>query len=369
MSKSVKGLFFKDYVRMIKSRKDVDWSRHLSSDDMSYLSGRIEDSEWYPFESFERMGLGILEEIAGGSMDMVRVFGRTYLDRLFSLHSSLISKNDPHESLIRFQVIRKSFFEFDPITILVFRHNFAKIEIAYGMSPKAEEAATFQTLGYFERLLELSGAKSVWHRFTSRKWEGAESTILELDWSEVPDGSQVKGVLLVDYVRMIKSAKEVDWSKHLTQEDLALLEERIEEDRWYPFDALERMTVGIFREIAFNDMEKVREWGQRSMDQVLKMHPDLVSEDDPAESLVRVHVLRKSFFSFEPVEVSSLASDSATVTIRYGMCAVAEEAATWQFAGFFQKLLELAGARDVKVEFATKAWEGDSSTLLHLGWS
>ena len=36
---------------------------------------------------------------------------------------------------------------------------------------------------------------------------------------------QVRGVLFVDYVRMLRSQKKVDWAQHLAATDLAYLQE------------------------------------------------------------------------------------------------------------------------------------------------
>ena len=59
MGKKVKGSLFVDYVRMIKGNKDIDWGKYLTAEDMAFLDEPVADSEWYPFETFERMGLGI----------------------------------------------------------------------------------------------------------------------------------------------------------------------------------------------------------------------------------------------------------------------------------------------------------------------
>lgn len=366
MNKRVKGIFFADYVRMLKRSEREDWSGYLTEEDMGYLNERIRENDWYPFETFERMGLAILSEIAEENMELVRQFGKTYLDRLFSVHASLVSAGDPYESLVRFQVLRKSFFDFDPINILVFHNNYAKIEIAYGMSPRTEEAATWQSLGYFERLLELSGAKNVQHQFTSRMWEGAESTILELDWSELPDGSKVRGVLFADYVRMIKDEKNTDWSAYLNKNDLTFLEQRIRETDWYPMESFERMGIAILREIAMNDMDAIKSWGGHNMDELIKMNPELVTPGDPRESLMKFYVLRTNFFNFDPVQVVTALDNYAKFRVSFHMSRAAEEAATWQTAGLVEKLLEDSGAKSTETVIGAKAWKGDPVTILEV---
>ena len=183
MERNVKGIFFVDYVRMIKRRKDVDWSRHLEPGDLELLAGRIEHDAWYPVEVFERMGLAILREIAESSMEAVHLWGRYYMDGLFEMHDTLIVEGDPQESLMRFHMLRKSFFDYDALQLEGFMGTEVTLTIHYGMSALAEEASVSQTLGFFERLLELSGAEAITHEIEQRSWEGAPSTIVRLRWS------------------------------------------------------------------------------------------------------------------------------------------------------------------------------------------
>jgi hypothetical protein len=51
------------------------------------------------------------------------------------------------------------------------------------MSPIAEEAASTQTLGFFERLVELAGGGAISARFTSRSWANDPRTLIEINWS------------------------------------------------------------------------------------------------------------------------------------------------------------------------------------------
>ncbi len=183
MGKNVKGILFVDYIRMIKSRRNLDWGKYLTPDDMSFLDQDIVDSEWYPLDTFERMGVGILKEIASGDMEKVRLWGRQSTGKLINAYESLVCKGDSRESMLRFQVLRKSFFNFGSIEIKALQDDCAILQIGYGMSKIAEEAATYQALGFFEGLLKVSGAKDIRHEFKSKSWEGDPATILDLHWS------------------------------------------------------------------------------------------------------------------------------------------------------------------------------------------
>ena len=182
MSRNVKGTLFADYVRTLRARRNVDWARHLDRGDLVYLSERIEPDRWYPMETFERFGLAILDEIARGKLDLVRQFGRWSIDGLCAAHGNLIAPGDPSETLMRFRVLRQSFFDFEALVIDEVYDGEATAIVSYGMRPRAEEAATHQTLGFFERLLEMSGATRVDVRLGMTSWQDDRPTTILMTW-------------------------------------------------------------------------------------------------------------------------------------------------------------------------------------------
>jgi hypothetical protein len=181
-ARKVKGVLFVDYVRMLRARKDVAWEKHFPPADLPYLAARIEPDAWYPMETFERMGLAILSLIADGNLDVVREFGKAQVDWLTQKNGSLVAQADPRESLMRFHVLRKSYFDYPALEVKSITDGAANIRIEYQMGDVAEEAASFQTMGFFERLLEVAGGKTVQARFATRRWEGDAETVLELRW-------------------------------------------------------------------------------------------------------------------------------------------------------------------------------------------
>jgi hypothetical protein len=182
----VKGTLFVDYVRILRSRSDLDWSRRLEPIDLGYLVQRIDPDAWYPMRTFERMGLAILDEIAQGDLDVVRAFGRASIDWLSQKHTNLVATGDPRDTLMRFQVLRRSFFDYPALEIGSISDGEASIIVSYGMGQRAEEAASWQTLGFFERLLEVAGATRVKAWFGSRAWAGDLVTTIDLVWDQPP---------------------------------------------------------------------------------------------------------------------------------------------------------------------------------------
>lgn len=182
MSRQVKGVLFADYVRMIRAAKHVAWENHLSPQDLQYLAQRIDGNAWYPMEAYEHLGLAILDGIAQGKFELARAWGRQTIDELQSSLPELFA-GDPRETFMRFQVVRQALFNFPAAEVIAIRDGKATIAVRYGMSARAEEAAAWQSVGFLERLMEISGGKNVAAKIDSRAWDGAPSTRISVTWA------------------------------------------------------------------------------------------------------------------------------------------------------------------------------------------
>jgi hypothetical protein len=179
---NVRGVLFLDYVRMLRSQKAIDWTAHLPPEDVGYLSSKIEPEAWYPMASFERLGNEILRHVARGELFPVQLWGRYSAEQLKAAHPLLLEPNNPIETVNRFRVLRATFFDFTALEVPMLHDDEAQIVIGYHMGMPAEEAAAYQTMGFFEGLLELAGASDVHARFAERSWAGDPRTLLELHW-------------------------------------------------------------------------------------------------------------------------------------------------------------------------------------------
>lgn len=183
MGRRVKGTLFVDYVRMMRGHKDGAWDKHLKPDDLRYLREQVEPDAWYPMETFERMGLAILAELAKGDFQLSRLWGKAQVEWVNVQHPGLVALGDPCDTLMRFRVLRNSFFDYPALEIRAISDGEAAVEVSYGMCPSAEHAASLQTMGFFERLLELAGARSVTAWFSSQTWTRDPVTTMQLRWT------------------------------------------------------------------------------------------------------------------------------------------------------------------------------------------
>ena len=182
MIRRVRGILFVDYVRMVRSQKQLDWSVHLYPEDLKIIAEKIDPEGWYPMETFERLGLAILRALAMGQLEAVRMWGRFQVDSVRGMFPTLVAEGNPQDTMMRFRVLANSFFDYGALNVELVEHDHAIVAVAYGMSPLAEETAATQTLGFFERLLEIAGATTIDAQFTARSWTGDEKTLIELFW-------------------------------------------------------------------------------------------------------------------------------------------------------------------------------------------
>ena len=146
---------------MIRRQKHVDWSHILLVTDLVYLRKHIDENEWYPMASFERMGVAILKHQEGASLDAVRLWGRFSASSYAEKHPDLVASNAPIESLMRLKVLRSTLFDFPAFDLPMLAEGHAYVGITYHMGPVAEEAACYQTMGFCEGVLSLAGARNV----------------------------------------------------------------------------------------------------------------------------------------------------------------------------------------------------------------
>jgi len=184
----VRGILFLDYVRMLRAHKGAGWEAKLEPEDLPYLQQRIDPDGWYPMTTFERFGNAILHHVAGDQLMPVQVWGKFSVHALHAANPMLLCSGDPVETLRRFHVYRQTFFDFDALDVLMLHEEEAQIAITYHMGMPAEEAASVQTLGFFQGLLELAGARDIHAVLRTKSWNGDPRTILDLRWTTPAPG-------------------------------------------------------------------------------------------------------------------------------------------------------------------------------------
>lgn len=178
---------------------------------------------------------------------------------------------------------------------------------------------------------------------------------------------RVRGILFIDYVKMLRSHKVAEKAgQHLKLDDAPFLIGRLDPDGWYPMATFERLGLAILSEIVGLETDSIRLWGRAQLAGLLKFFPDLAHAGDARDGIMRLQTLMRSLFDFECVTVEEVDDESAYVRVSYGMSGPAELAATWQTIGFFEELVTNSGGQEVNSELKDGAfiirWAMQSAT-------
>ena len=184
----VKGSLLLDVARMIRASKDKDWKKYLNDKDLEIINSRVLASSWYPSETYERASYAIFQEIAGGNLNTAKAWGRFVMEDIVKrFYSSLVQEKDMVIALERFKVARLQWFQFDDpqfkaMEIEALGTNQAKI-IIRSDHPVPFEAYSYQSMGSFERLIELCGRKNVKAEIKEHDWKADQPySVLVLSW-------------------------------------------------------------------------------------------------------------------------------------------------------------------------------------------
>ncbi len=198
MAGRVRGVLFIDYVRMLR-RLGAPESPHLGPSERGFFGQRLEPMAWYPMESFERMGLALLQLLVGTETDAIRLWGRSMIGGMLAQFPRLKREGGPREAVLEAQGLMKELFDFDGVVVQPPGDERVQVRVVYGMSPQAEDAAVWQTLGFFEELITQHGGHSV---KATREPEG-----FSLSWSAAPPAALAliarPRVLVVDDERLV----------------------------------------------------------------------------------------------------------------------------------------------------------------------
>jgi hypothetical protein len=173
----VKGTLLMETVRMMRANKDRNFNQYLQEKDLEVISKRILPSNWYPLDTYERATFAIFKEVAGGKLDVAQAWGKFVGEDLIKrFYSNLTRETDMMIVLEKFKLIRLQWFKFEnpglnPIEVKAIDKNSAQI-ILRTDHPTPFEPYTHQTLGTFQRLIELCGKQEVKGTIGAHKWDG-----------------------------------------------------------------------------------------------------------------------------------------------------------------------------------------------------
>ena len=182
------------------------------------------------------------------------------------------------------------------------------------------------------------------------------------------EGRYVKGGLIIDYVKMIRSNPQLPWAEHLAPEELEEVQQLILPASWYPLELFQRIGLATFKLIAKENYQVIRLFGRASADRMNAETPGLVSPGRARDTLRKYRLIQDRLYSFRPVQTDDLAPQHLLIHTY----SLPEETAARLImeivAGTVERLIELSGGRNIQTRLIEAVWEGAGQNTLEVTW-
>lgn len=184
MANYIRGSLLKDYVRLIRKNKQVNWSQYLAPSELELIGQRIQPTQWYPLSSYQRLGSAVFRELAQSDPRTAQAFGRESLEEIAESYGpKLVKAGDPLATLQSFKTLSLRFLDFDGFDVTESGGDRVYVILEPEFGAEEIEAYSYQIMGFLERLVELTGAVGVKAAFCNRAWEGEGKTVIEVSWN------------------------------------------------------------------------------------------------------------------------------------------------------------------------------------------
>lgn len=181
---------------------------------------------------------------------------------------------------------------------------------------------------------------------------------------------KVKGTIMIDTVKMIRANKDRDWLKYLTPEDWTIVSSKILASRWYPLETFQRCGWATFKELAGGNLDLVRARGKFRGLQLFSDTYRIVFEGlAPAAAVDRFCSIYNNFFNFSTLAYERVSETHVRAVHDYDPDDRANVPYCHQLMGYFDALLEMAGAKKPLIRLLSRQWDGDPTTFFELTWS
>ena len=162
---------------------------------------------------------------------------------------------------------------------------------------------------------------------------------------------EVKGTLVVDFVRIIRSNPDKNWDRWFTPEDWKIIRSQILPSQRYPYKTFRNIAFAVFKEIGGGDLNVARQFGRFTMKNWIELYKtSILVPGDPVRSIEKVAMLRRNFMD---IEVETKVAEHGPDWVRYQIIHYADEpdeerklAYVYQMAGQLEEVVAQAGGQN-----------------------
>lgn len=181
--KRVKGTMLLDQVKMLRKNKHLDWEAYLDREDWDIVHSQIMPFQWYPLETYERLGWAAFQLLAGGSLVRIQQHGRDKGKELFGeVYSSLLKYQDPGRAIEAFVKAYGTLFDFNTLSFERSADKCVVVKHSFPEHDNTNMVYCHQLTGMLQTLAEMSGGENVSVSLLAREWAGGLNTVIEITW-------------------------------------------------------------------------------------------------------------------------------------------------------------------------------------------
>jgi hypothetical protein len=178
----------------------------------------------------------------------------------------------------------------------------------------------------------------------------------------------IKGPIVLDIVKAIRSVKDKPWDKYLSDEARAMVSQQIFPTGWYSYELFLECLHAVYEVLGNNDPEVPRQWGKVFGKGLLEsIYKNAVIPGDPAESLLKLDVIAVRAFRKGMMTKPEKVSDKHYRNTVFDDDPRGEPV-YYILQGWIEALIEMAGGKNPRVEFVEKHWEGTEATVFDIQW-
>lgn len=179
--------------------------------------------------------------------------------------------------------------------------------------------------------------------------------------------SQVKGSMLVGFVKAIKADTSGRFDDLLSDEAKALLDERILAAKWYPFAPYKSCFQAVCKVNAQSNPDVMRLFGRKAGEETMSSIYRTIFNKNTAEGAMdSFRVIGNTVYDSVTLK-SEMLGDSR---IRMSFHDFDPDFAEWYLVGlgWIERTMELVLEKEVTSEIVEKSWEGAPATVFEMSW-
>jgi len=180
---------------------------------------------------------------------------------------------------------------------------------------------------------------------------------------------RIRGVVLADYVKIVRTTRNLDWESFLNDEDWEIIKSMVIPTEWYPAEVIGRIGRGMFVLLSNSNYEFVRAFGRKNGDE----HFDPATQkffkkDDPVAALGVFAAIASRFADEINAKLEKTGENFAEVTFF-----PVDGAPSWDCyrevqAGYIEWIVEENGGKNPRAEIRHEEREGREACIIRVTW-